>query len=101
MTTVTVTAEHIAKGEPRSAFSCPVVFALEDAFPGTICYAGRYDLTVYSGGGFPPSLRHPHTMRLHVPHPDSVREFIRALDSDLPVEPFTFELDYPEARPAA
>jgi len=91
MTAITVTAQHIARGQPRSAFSCPIAFALEDAFPGTDCYAGRDNMTVYphdpDGGCAPWSLR--------VPHPDSVLEFIRAFDSDLPVEPFTFELDYP------
>jgi hypothetical protein len=92
VTAVSVTAEHIARGVPRSAFSCPVAYALEEAFPGTDCYAGRDNLTVYdsdSGGGL--------RMRVRVPHPDSVLKFIRAFDSDQPVEPFTFELDYPAA----
>jgi hypothetical protein len=88
MTTVTVTAEHIAKGQPRSAFSCPIAFALEDALPGTNCYAGRDNLTVYAHGGCAP-------WSVRVRHPDSVLKFIRAFDSGLPVEPFTFELDYP------
>jgi hypothetical protein len=88
MTAVSVTAGHIAKGEPRSAFSCPVACALADAFPGARCHAGRNALTVYDRCG---------TRCLRVPHPDSVLKFIRAFDSGQPVDPFTFELDYPAA----
>jgi hypothetical protein len=85
MTAINVTAEHIAKGFPGDCRFCPVALAVEDAFPGTNCWAARDTLTLYSNGG--PCLR--------VPHPGSVLNFIRAFDSAGQVAPFTFELDYP------
>jgi hypothetical protein len=84
MTTISVTAGHIAKGRPGDCRLCPVALAVEDVFLGTNCWAARYTLTLYSNG-----------QRLRVPHPGSVLKFIRAFDSAEPVEPFTFELDYP------
>jgi hypothetical protein len=85
MTTISVTAEHIAKGRPGDCRFCPVALAVEDAFPGTNCWVARDTLTLYSNG----------RQRLRVPHPGTVLKFIRAFDSADPVEPFTFELDYP------
>jgi hypothetical protein len=84
MTVISVTAEHIAKGFPGDCRFCPVALAIEDAFPGTNCYAARDALTLYFNG-----------QSLRVPHPGSVLKFIRAFDSAEPVEPFSFDLDYP------
>jgi hypothetical protein len=85
MTTINVTAEHIAKGVPGSCTRCAVALAISDAFPGTDIwvYGDTFDLTFEDFG--------PNFVNL----PAGVDDLIHALDDRVPVEPFTFTVDYP------
>ena len=82
MTTINITAEHIAKGFARDSGRCPVALAIRDAFPkaGNIAVTGLY---IHMG------------LREHE-LPAEVQHFTWDFDAGRPVEPFTFELDYPE-----
>ena len=85
MTTVSVTAGHIAKGKRDDCTRCPVVLAVRDAFPAasSVLVSG---LHVYM-----------QISRRELEHelPAGVQEFIHAYDTRQPVAPFTFDLDYP------
>jgi len=85
MTTVSVTAEHIAEGVPGDACACPVAFAVRDAFPHA------QDVTV---GDLYISMYDRGQSRLLI-MPADVRALIGAIDRNRAVDPFTFELDYP------
>ena len=85
MTTINVTAEHLTEGIPGDACACPVVLAVSDAFPGA------EDVTV---GDLYISMYHQRQSLL-LPMPADVRVLIAAIDSRKPVEPFTFDLNYP------
>lgn len=86
MTAVSVTARRIAKGVPGDCGWCPVALAMAVAFPGlTYLSVGLTDIIVqFIEGG-----------KVSLSTPREVHEFIRAFDLGQPVEPFTFELDYP------
>jgi hypothetical protein len=90
MTTVTVTAEHIARGERDNCVCCPVALAIADAFPGAIVWVGGARALIDEVG---------HDVEADLPV--EVEEFVCRFDDDGFGEPFTFELDYPETRPAA
>jgi hypothetical protein len=81
MTTVSVTAEHITKGFARDCERCPVALAIRDAFPA-VAHVTVTGLYVRMG------IRE-HEM------PAEVQQFTWAFDTGQPIEPFTFELDYP------
>ena len=83
MTTVSVTAEHIAKGFAEDRYRCPVALAIRDAFPG----AGNVSVTgMYVRVGL-----REHEL------PVEVQRFTWNIDTGQPVEPFAFELDFPAA----
>jgi len=85
MTTINVTAEHIAKGTPRECRFCPVALAVKDAFPHDVAVSiGHRYISMYS-----------HERHELLPIPEDVRGLIAAIDAGRPVEPFTFDLDYP------
>jgi hypothetical protein len=91
MTTVSVTAEHIAKGFPGDCGDCPVWHAITAAIPGLAYLRVRYlDIDVRP---------RPEDDLVIIEIPDGVARFIRAFDVGRPVEPFTFELDYPAVTP--
>jgi len=86
MTVVSVTAGHLSLGIPGDCGNCPVALAVEDAFP---------EATGVSVGDRYISMRREGRDELLV-IPEDVRDLISAIDnSGQPVEPFTFELDYP------
>lgn len=92
MTTVNVTAGHIAEGLRDSCELCPVALAIRQAFPraGAVYVDSTYVTFGHRGSWTEVGL------------PDAATQFIEAFDRDDPAPPpFTFELDYPEARPAA
>jgi hypothetical protein len=91
MTTINVTAEHIAAGERENCERCPVALAIRDAFPHLVYIEVAPE-------GISISLRGADIwgLKAHVDVAREVQEFIRAFDSGEPVEPFTFELDYPK-----
>lgn len=87
MTTISVTAGHITKGYPGDCALCPVALAITDALPGLAYLAIHYqDIDVGP---------RPDEDVITIEMPAAVRDFIRAFDAFDPVEPFTFELDYP------
>jgi hypothetical protein len=80
---VNVTAKHIARGKARTATSCPVALAMEDAgfstaAVGPSTFLGRW-----------------HDEEIHGETPPEVRAFVAAFDMDLSVSPFTFTLTLP------
>jgi len=85
MTTVSVTAGHLSLGIPGDCGKCPVALAIEDAFPHAIgvSVGDRY-ISMCSEGA-------PELLII----PESVRALIADIDTGTPVDPFTFELDYP------
>ena len=85
MTTINVTAEHIARGEPQDCRLCPVALALGDAFP---------EATYISVTGLYVRMEtREHEL------PAEAQRFTWNFDSGRPVEPFAFELDYPAVTP--
>jgi hypothetical protein len=90
MTAVSVTAEHIAEGARQDAERCAIALALRDALPD-IEYIGVSGESV----ALWPRTSDPWTEENEIAPPFEVVTFIKAFDNDLPVEPFTFELDYP------
>ena len=89
MTAVSVTAAHIAMGEPENCEGCPVVLAIRDAFPGLAYVAvGPEEITIQ------PGLQEPE---IHLNVSREVQEFIWDFDDGADSAPFTFELDYPAA----
>jgi hypothetical protein len=88
MTTITVTAEHIAKGVPESCRHCPVALAIKDALPGIELIAVD-DTRVHLGGA---------ACDVKIDLPPAAQHFIEAFDCDDPVEPFSFTVDYPEVQ---
>jgi hypothetical protein len=88
MTAINVTAEHIAKGEHDSCRFCPVALAMKEAFPDAELVA--VDSAHVTMGGGP---RRGGWIELDLP--DAATRFIEAFDVGDPVQPFTFELDYP------
>ena len=89
MTTITVTAEHMANGLPGDCASCPVALAVEDAFPrATGVAVGHRYISIDDEGG---------TVCLIIP--DDVQDLIHDIDAGDYVEPFTFDMDYPAVTP--
>jgi hypothetical protein len=87
MTIISVTAEHIAKGFPGDCGDCPVWHAIAAAIPGLAYLRVRYlDIDVRP---------RPGDDMVSIDLPAEPVAFIRAFDVGRPVEPFTFELDYP------
>jgi len=85
MTTITVTAEHIARGVADSCDHCPVALAIREALPhGPGLWVDSAHVTVGKPGHW-----------TEVDLPDTVTHFIEAFDGGDPVRPFTFDLDYP------
>jgi hypothetical protein len=85
MTTINVTAGHIARGDRGTPWDCAVALALKAAFPAAgLISVGVTDFdiddTVYD-----------------VPFPPEASAFIDAFDSGAEVEPFSFNVDYPAA----
>lgn len=79
MTTIHVTQDHIDSGLPAEPCYCPVALALEEQLGG-VWFVDRGYLYKSSGSIF-------------VNTPGIVLNFIDRFDEDLPVEPFSFELD--------
>ena len=85
MTTINVTAEHIAKGKRRDCQSCPVALAIRDALPDVgVVKVGSEGLVL---GNI------PHLVELDLPK--AVADFIWYFDDSGLVKPFAFELDCP------
>jgi hypothetical protein len=94
MTTVSVTREHIAAGQPECEWGCPIALAIIDAIPDIAAISvnggdiGTADIRLHDGRVLPLNL------------PEEARLFISDFDGlDEPhatIQPFTFELDYPE-----
>lgn len=86
MTTINVTARHIAAGEPGDCRFCPIALAVESAFPdATEIQVTGSSLSISRGA------RHFETLL-----PWKAIDFIRAYDEAGFVVPFSFDLDYPE-----
>jgi len=85
MTAVSVTADHLTLGIPGDCGNCPVALAVEDAFPRAVGV---------SVGDLYISMRHEGRDELLI-IPEDARALIADIDAERPVEPFTFELDYP------
>jgi hypothetical protein len=86
MTTVDVTAEHIANGTAASCTRCPVALAITDAVPeATGAYVTQLFIILHRGDERLAKFRTP---------PSAVT-FINDLTQNKRLTPFTFDLDYP------
>jgi hypothetical protein len=99
VSTIAVTAEHIAKGKPDNCRECPVALAILAAMPE----ARRVDviqigdsLTYTRIRVIPDNARPANRTTLEAPLPAEAARFIRAFDNGEPVEPFSFTVDIPE-----
>jgi hypothetical protein len=89
MTTINVTAGHIAEGVPGECGECPIALAIAEAVPGAAevaVYASHVSIWKPRGRG-----RERERARL----PEVAVAFIEHFDRIHDGEPFTFELDYP------
>ena len=87
MTTITVTAEHIANGNAASCTECPVALAISDGIPeATGAYVTQLFVILHRGNDQLAKIRTPH----------SAVTFINDLTNQKRVAPFSFDLDYPE-----
>jgi hypothetical protein len=85
---INVTQEHIENGVSRHPGCCPVALALKDINPKSdpcVCYSNIF----YTDG-----LGERH----FVTSPNAVRGFVSRFDNSKPVEPFSFNLNIPEAQ---
>jgi len=89
VTTVSVTAAHIAEGLRDSCELCPVALAIREALP----HAGA----IYVDSRHVTFGRRGHWTEVDLP--DAVTSFIEAFDRGTGGWPFTFELDYPAVTP--
>ena len=95
---VEVTAEDISAGIPEDSCECPVARALKRA--------GVVEEFAFDGHGFPDPWASPRLEfddiydegdRLVVRMPIEAGRFAERFDARQPVEPFTFEIDVPDA----
>lgn len=82
--TISVTQEDIDKGRPNSCGSCPIALAVRRSTG--LLNASVSQSRIISWGGYKP--------RLDVETPAQAVDFIELFDSNEPVKPFTFELNY-------
>ena len=82
MTTITVTAEHIARGDRKTCSTCPIALAFDAAIPEAV------NLSVTWGYA---SVWLDLGKAVTYVLPPAAREFIEHFDGGLPVSPFTFE----------
>jgi hypothetical protein len=84
-TTITVTADDIAKGKPCSAGRCPIATALNrslsDEYSNTL--VGHHFASVLGKRG----------RWVQIKLPDNASRFVRAFDEGQPVEPFSFAVE--------
>lgn len=90
--TVNVTAEDIREGGRVDAFCCPVALALRRAVPP---HVERVGVTGAYAALWTPDCGHRTT---DVLLPDAARAFIDRYDDGHDVEPFTFEIEIPDAK---
>jgi hypothetical protein len=88
MTTIHVTADHIARGVPGEATCCPVTLAIMDALPATGVVVGPTEISIW-----PDDLVSGAWVEFE--SPGDVRLFVMLYDTTGAAEPFSFELPYP------
>lgn len=89
MTTITVTAEHIAEGVPGECTECPIALAIAEAIP-ELREVAVYTDHVGIWTDYPPGRTF-----IEVVLPEKAAAFIKAYDGTMDGEPFSFDLDYP------
>lgn len=89
MTTITVTADHIAEGIPGECTECPIALAIVEALPELT------EVAVYTDRIGIWTERPPGLGFIEVVLPAEAAAFIEAYDGTMDAQPFTFELDYP------
>lgn len=77
--TINVTQQHIDNGVSGDPHTCPVALAIHETTGRNHVKVEAYQFTIDDNAYFMPS---------------SVRNFIDAFDSNEPVQPFSFVLDY-------
>lgn len=76
--TISVTQQHIDRGEALSCSRCPIALAISDCFLAS-CTVLHHSVCITDLGYY--SL------------PNECNDFITAFDNNQPVSPFTFELE--------
>lgn len=88
---ITVTADHIARGARCTSDACPVALAIKETLhPLSVDVQVEVINFGVPGGKFAP-----------VVPPDEVACFVDEFDDGLPVQPFTFTLEVPDAAGVA
>jgi len=77
---ISVTAQDIAAGRPKSIMACPIALAVQRATGVWDAWAGPFKIAVDGGHNG------THTT------PAAAEDFMRRLDAGEPVQPFIFEL---------
>jgi hypothetical protein len=85
MTVITVTAQHIAQGARSNCWRCPIALAVREAFPDTAIAVSDFYIQMTLDG-----------QQRIIRTPRETALFIRAFDTGVPIEPFSFTVDYPE-----
>jgi len=81
MTTVRVTADHLARGERLAAGRCPLALAVAEALPGSQPVVSGQWVWTWRGG-----------RRVRHDLPEDVAERVRGYDRAGQMEPFEFAL---------
>ena len=88
---ITVTAAHIARGKRCTSTACPVALAIKETLhPLSVNVQSEVINFGVPGGKFSP-----------VRPPAEAAYFVDEFDDGIPVKPFTFTLDVPDAVVAA
>ena len=85
METFEVTQDHIDRGHPVEAASCPVALAIRERYPSVMVDGTEAGYGAYYG----------YSDERWVTLPEDVRWFVREFDSGKPVEPISFEIEIP------
>ncbi len=80
MIIINVTQEDIDQGQPHKSRTCPVALAIQRATNIENIEVGHIGCAIL--------------IKRYITFPDGVQNFIQKFDNKLPVDPFSFELDY-------
>lgn len=93
--TFSVTQEHINEGEAKHCKHCPIALAVRKTIsPFVDSSVGGYDIIINYRRVFVEGIAYlnSHSIKL----PDIAFKFIQHFDNQLPVEPFSFEVQIPK-----
>ena len=90
--TIEVAQRHIDEGYRRNCWKCPISLAILDRVRAGVRVAVSSFRVDFMNDSFEDQLEPPGSLVL----PNEVRWFVMDYDHNLPVKPFSFELDIPK-----